>query len=211
MRTWLIYCATNTITKQTYVGQTHRSFAVRKREHLTKAPRGHLKRFHHALNAHGADKFVWTVMVEGLSSVEEADDYERRFIVALGSHVSCGGYNLTWGGRGSQGFKHSPKARKKIGDRFRGIPKTEEQRRKMGQAISKARKGKKYGPRNLSEEERKRLSILHTGRPHKGGWHHLEETKTKLRKPKSEETKKRMSEAQRLRYTKEKAHETVDR
>lgn len=172
-------------TGQAYVGQTHRGFARRQQEHLTQCERGKQKRFHAALRAHGIEKFSWKILVDGILEQEEANRLERQWIIDLNAHVSCGGYNLTWGGHGTYGFKHTEDSRKKIGDRFRGVAKTEEQRRKMGKAISRARKGKKYGPRQFKnpEEARENMSSWQRGRIRKRGWHHSENTVAKMKKP----------------------------
>ena len=185
MRTWLIYCAERVETGQVYVGQTHRGFDRRQQEHLTQSARGKLKRFHAALRVHGPEQFTWRVLTDRIDNQDEADRLEAEWIITLNAHVSQGGYNLTFGGHGSRGYKHSERARKKIGDRFRGKPKSEEQRRKMGASISRARKGKKYGPRQFKnpDQAHENLSAWQRGLIRERGWNHSEETKDKMRKP----------------------------
>ena len=157
----------------------------RQQEHLTQCDRGKQKRFHAALRVHGPEKFSWKLLVDGVIDQEEANCLERKWIVDLNAHVSCGGYNLTWGGHGTYGFKHNESSRKKIGDRFRGIPKTEEQRRKMGEAISRARKGKKYGLRNFKDQTqaRQNMSLGQSLRVREKGWNHSDETRSLMKHP----------------------------
>lgn len=167
------------------MGQTFRSFEQRRNEHLQQAARGRLKRFHHALVFYGPDAFEWEIIKDDIQNLEDANRLEVEWIVKLNAHVTMGGYNLTFGGEGSSGFKHTPESRKKIGDTFRGKPKSEEQRRKMGDAISRARKGKKYGPRRFKnpEQARENLSSWQRCRPRDRGWHHSDATKVKMKKP----------------------------
>ena len=182
MRTWLLYSATRIKTGQTYVGQTHRDFELRKSEHLSQSVRG-CKRFHNAIQFHGPDEFIWNVLVEHIGSVEEADRLEIEYIDKLNAHVSRGGYNLTLGGQGVSGYRHPASSRKKIGDRFRGIPKSEEQRKKMGASISAARKGKKYGPRKFKDPEAAKRNAAEgqRNRPERAHHNHSEETKQNMR------------------------------
>lgn len=184
MRTWKIYCARHVTTNRYYVGQTHRNFEQRKHEHIENANHGKLRCFHDALRKYGENAFEWKVLETGIRTLDEACHLEQEWIKRLNSHVTLGGFNLTFGGQGSNGFKHSKSARKKIGDRFRGKPKSITQRRKMGQSISRARKGKKYGRRPFKnpEEAHKNMREWQLGKPKKGGWHHSEKTKSKMRK-----------------------------
>lgn len=177
MKTWIVYCARHRDTGRVYVGQTHRKFEQRREEHCYQAARGKLKLFHAALAKYGIDAFDWEVLESDITSVDIADQREVAWIEKLDAHVSMGGFNLTKGGHGSSGFLHTEESRKKIGDRFRGIPKTPEQRVKMGAAISVARKGKKYGPRSL--ETRQRISASQRGKTKTGGWKHSESARAK--------------------------------
>lgn len=185
MKTWVIYAAIHTSSGSTYVGQTSRTFTKRKEEHLRDAGSRRQKLFHATLNKYGADSFEWKILCEGIESFDEACRIEVEWILKLNAHVSQGGLNLTFGGEGSTGFKHTLESRKKIGEAHKGKPKSADQRKKMGAAISAARKGKKYGSRHLSNESRERMRQAQLGRPHKGGWHHSEVSLTKLRMKRS--------------------------
>lgn len=75
----------------------------------------------------------------------------------------------------------------------------------MGESISKARKGKKYGSRNLSDEQRKNMSDIQKGRPHKKGWQHSDASKKAISDANkgrkfTDEHRKHLSEAQQKRY-----------
>jgi hypothetical protein len=115
----IIYKATNIITGQCYIGQSV-NFASRKKVHIRRA----LKNedtwvFHRAIRKHGADNFKW-------ETIYECDDkltlnvMETFKIMVNHSHMSEGGYNMTWGGDGISGYKHTDESKKKISDRMAG-------------------------------------------------------------------------------------------
>lgn len=145
-KTWTIYCVKHTPTGRHYVGQTHHTLEHRKAQHIYQARYGKLKLFHRALVAHEPEEFEWRVLMTDITSLSEACRLESLWIHELKSHVTMNGFNLTFGGEGSSGFKHTDESRKKIGDRFRGIPKSQEQRLKMGKAISNS----KIEPKHIS-------------------------------------------------------------
>lgn len=207
MTTWTIYCAKHKETGKFYVGQTCRTLYIRQREHLKSSFSDKAVRknsyFHNAIRSCGEDSFEWIALETQIASKVEANEREKYFIVELRSHVSVGGYNLTLGGSGCG--EHSKSSREKIGDFWRGKPKPESQRTKMGESISHSRRGKKYGRRNLTDEQRKNMSDIQKSIPKKKGWHHSDETKRIMsEKAKgrrfTEEHRQHLSEAQQKRY-----------
>lgn len=133
---WMIYCVKHLPTGRHYVGQTFRTLEQRKAEHIYQSQYGKLKFFHRALIAHTPEEFEWRELVSGIETLAEANRLESLWIHELRSHVSMNGFNLTFGGEGSSGFRHTEESREKIGDTFRCIPKSLDQRLKMGKAIS---------------------------------------------------------------------------
>jgi len=63
------------------------------------------------LNAHGPEAFDWSILTEDIENIDDANRLKQEWIVKLNAHVSKGGYNLTLGGEGSLGFKHTDEAR----------------------------------------------------------------------------------------------------
>jgi len=106
MQKCAVYSAVHRETGHGYVGISVRH-AIRWKEHRRAALRGSQLPFHRALRKYGADAFDWQVIA--WSSVAGAHALER-VAVALG----LGHYNLTEGGQGSPGRKHSPAAVEKI-------------------------------------------------------------------------------------------------
>ena len=85
--------------------------------------------------------------------------FERFYIKKYNSNNSNIGYNLTYGGDGMLGYRHTEETRKKISESEKGEKSvwfgrhhTEETRKKIGEAL----KGKKRKP--FTEETRKRMS-----------------------------------------------------
>lgn len=142
--TYYIYILQNKINLKIYVGKTHDT----KRRHKThlyitngNTPTNkHL--IHRAINKYGQDNFSFQE-IEKFEIEQEALDAEKFWIEFFRSDVnrfgSKYGYNLTAGGDGISGLKHSQQAKDKI---------------------SQANKGKVF-----SAETRKRMSKSHTGKP----------------------------------------------
>ena len=154
------------------------------------------------------------VIVKDNLTEEEAFELEKDtieyYVFTLGYGIDIEGYknrendefltNLTFGGEGSSGFKHSEEAKQKMSESRKGTKHSEEVKRKM----SEARKGIKYSEEakrkmseakrgiQLSEEHKKKISESCKGRQLS------EETKRKMSKSKkgrkcSEETKRKLS------------------
>ena len=161
----IVYLARNRANGKGYVGKTKRSLEQRIKEHLTAARMGADQLFGRALRKHGPEAFDWEVLVE-LTGDDESllDQAERSLIEAYEiyahDHPNTG-YNLTRGGDGVKGLKH-----------------TEDAKRRM----SEARKGEKnhnfgkdWGYKGLySEESKQKMRDVAVGRKHS------EETKYKI-------------------------------
>ena len=154
------------------------------------------------------------VIVKDNLTEEEAFELEKDtieyYVFTLGYGIDIEGYknrendefltNLTFGGEGSSGFKHSEEAKQKMSESRKGTKHSEEVKRKM----SESRKGTKHSEEakrkmseakkgiQLSEEHKKKISESCKGRQLS------EETKRKMSKSKkgrkcSEETKRKLS------------------
>ena len=117
----VIYVFTNKVNGKIYVGQTQRTFAIRTKQHLSRQD----TYFDRALAKYGLDNFSYEIIDRG-DTLEELNEKERYWI----TEYDClwpKGYNLTIGGEGVVGYKH-----------------TDEQKRKM----SEIKKGKVFGENN---------------------------------------------------------------
>ena len=125
-------------------------------------------------------------IIEGVSE-EDAFHWEKELI---GLYHPKG--NLTQGGEGVSGYKHTPETRRKMSEARKGKPLSDETRCKM----SEVKKGKP-----LSDEHKRKMSEAQKGeKNHNFGKPFTEEHKRKLSeankgKPLSEDQKRKLSEA----------------
>lgn len=192
----VIYKVTNMVNGKVYIGLTLRTLRERIYGHKyrMKHPKHQSKKdvyFYNALRKYGMDKFKWEIIdvssIKGpsiedkkvaLKELNEKEKYWISFYESFGKN----GYNLTLGGGGRLGstFKHTEKAKRKIGLSNRGKRHTEESKRRL----SLSRMGRFTGKDN-----------------HFFGKHHSEETKKLLSESKkgvsvhTEESKRKLSEA----------------
>lgn len=145
----IIYKATNLINGKIYIGYTY-SFEKRKSDHLkgSKKPK---RCFHYAIKKHGPENFKWEIIDSSPKNKKEAIELEKRYILQYNSFGS-NGYNLTLGGDGIRGYKHSIETKIKI-----------------SKSNSLSMKGIKYPnrnkPKSFSDEHRRKLSITSKNRP----------------------------------------------
>lgn len=176
---------------------------VGKDENLPRRPNEHLKgrnsgspAINNAIKKYGGENFtVEIIRYPGISS-EALYAVEQWKIKQLGTK-SPNGYNLTDGGPGTSGFKHSEESKRKMSESSKNP--SEETRRKMSEAhtgktlsvehrrkIADAGKG-----RVLSPDARRKISEKATGRRHSAetllkigeaskGRTHTEETRRKI-------------------------------
>ncbi len=157
----VVYQATNSLNGHRYIGLTIQGLAAREREHrkLARRPTGGYH-FHSAMRKYGEDNFVFSLMGEFGDDEELAKLYEREAIEAYKPE-----YNLSRGGEGGsmpaitrQRISASNKGRvgPMLGRKFteehkakirantkgvphlsvRGVPFTEERRRKISEAAT---------------------------------------------------------------------------
>ena len=159
--------------------------------------------FTRAIDKYGWDNIQHIVLHEELDE-DEAKELEQYMIQWYCTNNKKYGYNITSGGEGANGLKHSEETRKKISEALKGKLAgenhymygkhlTEETRKKLSEAgkdrivseetrkkLSEANKGK-----IVSEESRQKMSEAQKERfknekPHNYGKHHSEETKRKI-------------------------------
>lgn len=111
--------------------------------------------FHRAIRLYGWDAFEWEVICQSLDGEYLLTIIEPMFIEQYES-FGIKGYNMTKGGEGCLGYKHTDKAKEKL-----RYPKTEEHKQKLSkvfknkplldttrQKMSETRKGKKYSKKH---------------------------------------------------------------
>lgn len=153
----LVYRITNTVNGKVYVGITTKAVTERWADHLVTASKSkHTRALYNAIKKYGADVFSVTELASA-SSMDELQKLEREFIVSLNS-MAPHGYNMTFGGEGVWGYRHTEETKRANSIRSIG-------RRHTPEAIEKIRatsKGRKI-PREAVERSRaKRLGVRRT-------------------------------------------------
>ena len=148
------------ITKQEVKNRWANGKGYSKNEHFT-----------NSINKYGWDNFEHIIVAKGLTE-DEAKWLEIELIREHDTTNRDKGYNITKGGEGTNGYKHSEETKKKISEAGKGKTISEEQRKKLSEAM----KGKTH-----TEEARKKMSEAKKG-------HEV-----------SEETRRKFSEAMKTR------------
>jgi len=166
-----VYQAKNLIDGKCYIGKTILSLARRVTVHKSDAKLGSTYYFHNAIRNHGFESFKWDILYQS-NDEKKLLEMEKVFISLLNT-IAPNGYNLTKGGEGLSGWKHSAETIAKISK-----PRTKETRVKL----SNAHLGKK-----LSKEHKASISKALKGKPLK--FYH------RKRQAVSAATKKKISES----------------
>lgn len=161
----IVYKVTNRINEKIYVGQTVTSLKQRRCVHECEARNKSECCFHRAIRKYGEKTFEWAV-VERCNSKEDLDLAEEWYIRYYRTFVrfsNCNGYNLSLGGEGSVGFRHTKEARQKISNLKKNRPLSEEHRQKISMSLKKDN-SPNFG-KSLSEKTKKKISKSKKGKP----------------------------------------------
>lgn len=134
-----------------------------------------------AISKYGWDNICHDILFDGMTE-QEAKDKEIELIAEYKSNNSEFGYNLTAGGDGSRGLPHTQQQRSKNSESHKRENLSDETRQKM----SEAAKGK-----IVSEETRRKMSASRKG---------------KKLPPRTEEFRRKISESNKLRFSKKENH-----
>jgi len=162
-----IYIVTNDVNHKSYVG-LHSGSGLRKRwkNHLSAALAGEGSILYNAIRKYGPANFHVTAVWSGHISPEKLKMLERYYIRCFQT-MSPNGYNLTDGGDGSFGFKHSEEYKQSM----RGRIVADSTRQKM----SLFHKGK-----TISTQQRQVVAEKLRGNKHLLGHVHSAETRAKI-------------------------------
>lgn len=96
---WTIYCHTHVSTGRHYIGLTKRTMLQRWNQHVLDAKKAKSKRSHfaNAIRAYGKDAFSHRVL-EKFSSIEEANEAEKKWVTHFNTADPMFGFNLIPGG-----------------------------------------------------------------------------------------------------------------
>jgi len=112
----VIYVLTNKANGKKYVGQTSCAFKKRLRSHIRESEINPRHPIHNAIRKYGIDNFDIEI---NEVAIDELNKKEMLFIKELKT-IRPNGYNLTLGGDGMRGFKHSEESKKKMSNSRKG-------------------------------------------------------------------------------------------
>jgi len=144
-----IYLIRNKVNRKVYVGLTTKTVAIRWERHCTWGRKGHTGHIYNAIRKYGPQSFLVKTLAT-TDDITKLKMLEKRYIAKYRSQDPKRGYNLTLGGDGCCGYRHTAQFKRMISKRFRGQPRP----LSVGLAVSKARKGT-----SLSAEHRKKIGI----------------------------------------------------
>ena len=175
-----IYCIENLINGKKYIGQS-----INTKERMFKYHKNCVI-LNNAIKKYGKENFKRYVILYCESDTDELARYEIACIKIFHSHVSEGGYNISWGGKAPMlGRKQSKKAKQKVSKANLGKHLSDETKQK----VSKARLGK-----HLSDETKQRMSVSKKGKKFTDD-HRKKLSDAKKGKHLSVETRKKISVA----------------
>ena len=105
-----VYCFINNKNGKMYIGKTK---DIQKRCNEHKIADGKCPAFHNAINKYGMDSFEFIVLNK-YNTEKESLDAETYYISKYNSNTREFGYNLTDGGDGISGFKHSEESKTRM-------------------------------------------------------------------------------------------------
>lgn len=184
-----IYLLKNIITGNSYVGQTRRTLRLRFNAHrYTMGKKNSCKAISDAMQKYGEDNFEISLLEE-CTSQQHMDECEMRWIATLNT-MTPNGYNLTAGGAGKSGYRHSDESKKKMSAWQIGKKLTDAHKKKVSESL----KGNKraLGMRH-SAETKALISKKGLGRPSpKSPEHRKKLAAARIGRKASAETRKRM-------------------
>ena len=208
MKTGIIYMLE--LNNKLYIGKTT-DFSERIRGHKSKKPNTYIGR---AINKHGWQNVQVTKLFEDVP-LNDLDSLEKHSIWLMNTLVP-NGYNMTLGGEGTLGYKHTDEAKQKVSEANTGRKHTEEHVRKAAEG----KRGRKHSEetkkkiaesnrgKTMSSESLKKIAESKRGKPGtRTGATLSDETKEKIRnsltgRKLSDETRRKMSEAAKKNWAK---------
>lgn len=176
----IVYKAKNKLNNKCYIGKTTKSLEERMGQHIKHSEKGKSK-FFKALKSYGADNFEWEIIYTA-KTLNELDEKEKYYIKLYDSIND--GYNMVEGGTGGYNeYAVRANKKKRAGKRWEEIY-SNNGLSVMKDAVKKFNQGGINYTRSLSKEELSEMGKRMNRIRNMKKWTH------------SEETRKKMSEAQ---------------
>lgn len=155
-----IYLITDLTNDKKYVGQVvkHRGYLQRFKEHLNDYKFSKSAMLSNAINKHGAENFKVDLIEDNILE-RDIDEKEKYYIKKYDTYYSSRkGYNMTYGGQGVHGYKHTYNDKQKISAKtkilWENLRQNPEKLKIRNDKISEKLAGKK-----VSTETRTKLSL----------------------------------------------------
>lgn len=115
MKTYEVYKITNKLNNKIYIGITNQGSGARYRHHWYEARIGEPSPIHKSMAKYGEDNFILEI-IDFAENAKELKEKEKYYIKFFNSRDRKIGYNLTDGGDGTFGRKHSEEAKKRMSE-----------------------------------------------------------------------------------------------
>lgn len=126
-----IYRITNNINKKVYIGMTIRPIGIRWSQHLYSSKNSECY-LYRSMRKYGIDNFEIKTLLDEIKSFSKLKELEKQYIKKYNSFED--GYNLTLGGEGMLGYKHTEDHKKYISEVLTGLKRTPKQNERNRQA-----------------------------------------------------------------------------
>lgn len=120
MRYYQLYLITNLVNNKKYIGQTNqqKGYRTRFKEHIYESIHSEnpISVLHKAIKKYGSENFSVKLLLHNIPDTS-IDFYESLWIDKLDTYYRNNkGYNMTYGGRGTNGYIFTDEVRKKMGN-----------------------------------------------------------------------------------------------
>ena len=152
MMQWVVYVHTLKFDGRKYIGQTNDIHARWKPSAYKTCTK-----FYKAIQEYGWENFTHEVLYDNLT-LEEANQLEEQLIAQYDTVNN--GFNLDYGGLN---HLHSQETKQKMSDTRKGVPKTEEHKKAISEALKKYKRTPEHNRNNQLAQHRKEVQCIETG------------------------------------------------
>jgi len=152
METWVIYMHTLILDGRKYIGQTNDIHARWKPSAYKTCTK-----FYNAIQQYGWDNFTHEILYDNLT-LEEANKLEEELIAKYDTINN--GFNLDSGGLN---HLHSQETKDKMSKTRKGVPKSEEHKKAISEALKKYERTPEHNRNNQLAQHRKEVQCIETG------------------------------------------------
>ena len=152
MNKWVIYAHTLILDGRKYIGQTN-DIKARWKPSAYKT----CAKFYKAIQTYGWENFTHEILYSDLT-LEEANELEEKLITEYDTINN--GFNLEFGGTN---HLHSQETKDKMSKTRKGIPKSEEHKKAISEALTGLKKTPEHVRNNQLAQHRKEAQCIETG------------------------------------------------